>query len=450
MKHSILLIEDEANYRQVIAMMLADLDVELLEAEDGEAGLARLEREDVDLVITDLNMPRLDGLGVLAEIAAKRPGLPVVVITAYGTVDSAVTAMRHGAIDYLQKPFDSARLRFTLERALRITDLLAENRRLRDDVEARWDFSHILGRSPKMVEALRVAGQVARADSTVLVEGESGTGKELVARSIHYNSPRKKGPFVAVNCAALPDTLLEAELFGAEPGAYTGAVKRRRGRVELADGGTLFLDEIGDMPVPVQAKILRLIQEKTYTPLGGEKEAPADVRFVLATHRDLRALVSKGQFREDLFYRIAGLPVRLPPLRERGDDVLELADMFLVKTCQSMGRPPLTLTPTARAALKRHPFPGNVRELANVIERAVLLAEEDVIHAGDLGLPDEAPGAPAPAGAFLLPQEGLSLEALERDLIRQALERAGGNKSHAARLLGLTRATLRYRLGSKD
>jgi DNA-binding NtrC family response regulator len=433
-------------------MMLADLDVELLEAEDGQAGLERLEREEVDLVITDLNMPRMDGLTLLSEIAKHRPSLPVVVITAYGTVDSAVAAMRHGALDYLQKPFDSARLRFTLERALKITDLLAENQRLRDAVASRYDFSHIVGRSPAMVEALRVAGQVARADSTVLVEGESGTGKELVARAIHYNSARAKGPFVAVNCAALPDTLLEAELFGAEAGAYTGATRRRRGRVDLARGGTLFLDEIGDMPLALQAKILRLIQEKTYAPLGAEKESEADVRFILATHRDLKALVKGGQFREDLYYRIAGLPVRLPPLRQREDDVLELAEAFLQRAAQSMGRRPLVLAPSARVALRRYGFPGNVRELANVIERAALLVEEDAIHADDLGLPADAPrpgagGAAAPApGQFVLPEEGVSLEGVERDLIRQALERSGGNKSHAARLLGLSRATLRYRL----
>jgi transcriptional regulator with GAF, ATPase, and Fis domain len=298
---------------------------------------------------------------------------------------------------------------------------------------------------------------VARSEATVLVEGESGTGKELVARAVHYNSPRSGGPFVAVNSAALPETLLEAELFGAEAGAYTGAVKKRKGKVELARGGTLFLDEIGDMPLSLQVKLLRLLQEKTFAPLGAEAEQKADVRFVLATNRNLKDLVAKGQFREDLYYRVSGIPVRLPPLRKRGQDVLLLAEAFARRTCEQMGRPPVTLSVSAKAALLRHPFPGNVRELANVVERAVLLTVDSTINASDLGLSTDAPlqpeaGAPTPAagaaqgGAFLLPEGGVNLEEVERDFVRQALERAQGNKSRAAKLLGLTRATLRYRV----
>jgi len=471
MTHRILLVEDEVNYRQVLAMMIADLDVVLLEAGDGVEALEKLAREEVDLVITDLNMPRMDGLKLLSELNAKHSGLPVVVITAYGTVDSAVDAMRLGAIDYLQKPFDEARLRMTLQRVLRVTDLMAENKRLRDAVEKRFDFSLIIGESEAMVAALRIAGQVAASEATVLVEGDSGTGKELVARAIHYNSRRSSGPFVAVNCASLPDTLLEAELFGAEVGAYTGATRKRKGRVELAQGGTLFLDEIGDMPLLLQAKILRLIQEKTFTALGGEQELRANVRFVVATHRNLKSMVDDGRFREDLYYRVTGLRVRLPPLRERSDDVLLLAETFIKLNCQNLGRPVLALSKGATAALKLHPWPGNVRELANVMERAVLLCEGDAIDAIDLALgegdapkataprtnavvpgatasagPVAANGATPPGTPFVLPGDGINLEDVERDLVRQALQRAGGNKSRAAKLLGLSRATLRYRI----
>ena len=454
MTRRVLLVEDEPNYRQIVRLMLDGLDVELLEAGDGVEALARLEVDDVDLVITDLNMPRLGGRELLGELKQRRPELPVVVITAYGSVDSAVDAIRAGAIDYLVKPFDEARLRLTLDRALSVSALLAENRRLRDDALGRWDFSQILGASPALVAALRAAGRVAQTDAAVLVTGESGTGKELVARAVHFNSRRARGPFVALNCAALPETLLEAELFGAEAGAYTGATKRRRGRVELARGGTLFLDEIGDMPLALQAKLLRLLQEKTYTPLGGEKELTADIRFVFATHRDLTAHVAAGAFRQDLFYRVTGLPVLLPPLRERGDDVLLLAEAFVARAAEAMGRRAPTLTDDARAALRAHGWPGNVRELANVIERAVILAEGPV-GAGDLAIdaararPPSASGsmpAVTTPGVVILPEAGLSLDAVERDLIRQAMERAKGNKSRAATLLGLTRATLRYRL----
>jgi len=449
--HRILVVEDEANYRRVLAMMVVDLDVELLEAADGEAALALLDRETVDLVISDLNMPRMDGMALLRALRTRPSPPPVVIITAYGSIDSAVEAMRAGAIDYLPKPFDEQRLHLTLKRALRVTDLLAENRRLRDAVEARYDFSLIVGESEALMAALNVAGKVAASDVAVLVRGESGTGKELVARAIHYNSRRAGGPFIAVNCAALPENLLEAELFGAEAGAYTGATRRRRGRFELARGGTLFLDEIGDMPLPLQAKILRVVQERRFTPLGAEREQPADLRFVFATNRDLEAMVQDGGFRQDLFYRVSVVPVRLPPLRERGDDWRLLTERFIATACEAMGRSPMRLSAAAEAALAAYAFPGNVRELANLIERAVILTDGDVIDAGDIALGParaaaSAGGLVGAGGAVRLPPSGVDLEAVERELVRQALERTGGNKSQAARLLGLSRATLRYRV----
>ena len=457
MTHRLLLVEDEANYRAVLRMMLAGLDVELYDAADGREALEWLERNDVELIVTDLNMPHLGGLELLRELRARGDATPVVVVTAYSSIDSAVEAMRAGAIDYLQKPFDEERLRLTMGRALRMTELLAENRRLRDAVEARYRFEEIVGTSDGLMQALQTVGKVAASEGSVLIRGESGTGKELVARAIHFNSRRAGGPFIAVNCAALPDTLLEAELFGAEAGAFTGATKRRRGRVELARGGTLFLDEIGDMPLLLQAKLLRLVQERTFTPLGAEQEHKADVRFVFATHKDLAAEVKAGRFREDLLYRVNVLSVTLPPLRDRGDDVLVLAEAFTRKTAAQMGRPVPQLSAGARHMLLRYPFPGNVRELANVVERAVILCEGDELLPADLDLPATAssstrPGDTAPAAAasgaelFRLPERGVSLDELEASLVRQALERTGGNKSGAARLLGLTRATLRYRL----
>ena len=448
MTRRVLLVEDEPNYRAVLAMMLAALDLELIEAEDGVAALAALERADVDLIVTDVNMPRMDGMSLLKKLVADGHPAPVVVVTAYPAVESAVEAMREGAIDYLSKPFDEARLLLTIRRALRHAEVLAENRRLKDAVRARFDFSAVVGKSEVLLAALARAGKAAQSDASVLLRGESGTGKELVARAIHFNSKRASGPFVALNCAAVPEGLLEAELFGAEQGAYTGAHKRRRGKVELARGGTLFLDEIGDMPVVLQAKLLRLLQERTFTPLGAEQEQKADVRFVFATHRDLEQEAKAGRFREDLLYRVAVLPVVLPPLRERGDDVMLVASGFAAKVAEGMGRRAPRFAPSAERALRAHPFPGNVRELWNVVERAVILTDDDVLEAPDLGL--TATTTPPPravvAGAWTLPDEGLSLEDLERDLVRQALAKAGGNKSQAARLLGLTRATLRYRI----
>jgi DNA-binding NtrC family response regulator len=467
MSARILVAEDERNYRDVLDMMLAGEGHTLVFAEDGQAGWEQFEADPPDLVITDLNMPRLSGLELLGRIQASGRPVPVVVVTAYGSVQSAVEAMRLGAIDFLEKPFDEQRLKLTLDKGLRVAALTAENHRLREQLLERWDFSDILGQSPVLVDALKTAGKVARSDATVLVRGESGTGKELVARAIHYNSPRKGGPFIAVNCAAIPESLLEAELFGAKAGAYTGATKARRGRVEQAQRGTLFLDEIGDMPLALQSKLLRLVQEKTYAPLGAEADVAADVRFVFATHRDLHKAAQEGSFREDLYYRVSVVPIELPPLRARGHDVLLLAEQFAARSAQAMSRPTPTITAAAREALLAHPFVGNVRELANVIERAVILAEDDVLDVEDLALAPSIPRPPSlkgmktPAGVVeaavvgdddddgpvvVLPDKGVILEEVERSLVEQALERTGGNKSQAARLLGLTRATLRYRI----
>ncbi len=450
MTHRILLVEDETNYRRVLKMMSADFDVTFLEAEHGRQALELLETEEVDLVICDINMPVMDGMTLLKELKGKKLRAPIVMATAYGSIESAVEAMRLGAADYLTKPFDQERLEITLKRTLRLSDLQRLNDQLRETLEERYDFSHIVGRSPAVLSVLETAGKVAATEANVLLVGESGVGKELFARAIHYNSPRKAGPFVAVNCAALPAELIEAELFGAEVGAYTGAVKRRKGRVEAARRGTLFLDEIGELPLALQAKLLRFLQERTYSPLGAEREQEADVRLVFATNKDLEQEVNAGRFREDLLYRIRVVPLDLPPLRDRGEDVITLAEAFTAEAAAQMGRPPLPFAAAARTALLRHDWPGNVRELKNTIERAVILAEDETLTVADLGLPvsvdTSAPKAAAVPGRYLLPDTGVVLEELERDLIEQALDRTGGNKTRAAKLLGLSRATLRYRI----
>ena len=449
----IVIAEDEENYREVLSMLLEDLDADIVFAEHGVEALELVHAAPTHLVVTDLNMPQMGGLELMERLRALPAPPPVVVVTAYGSVDVAVDAMRKGAIDFLEKPFDADRLLITLERAMRHSALVEENQRLRETLEERYDFAQIHGTSEALLGALKIAGKVAQSDATVLVRGESGTGKELFARAIHFNSPRKAGPFVAVNCAAIPEALLEAELFGAEAGAYTGATKKRKGRVESAQGGTLFLDEIGDMPVSLQSKLLRLLQERTFMPLGGEKEHHADVRFVFATHQDLEQATREGRFREDLYYRVSVVPVTLPPLRDRGDDVLLLAETFASAAGEKMGKRRPVLTEAAKRRLASHPFPGNVRELANVIERAVILAEDDTLDVEDLALASpparqvEVSTSPAAAaGKMILPAEGISLEEVERSLVEQALERTQGNKSQAARLLGLSRATLRYRI----
>ncbi len=444
----VLVVDDEARYRRVIAMLLSDLDVEVREAGSGKEALAEVEARPPRLVITDLRMPGMSGVELLGRLQDDHPGLPVVVITAYGSIESAVDAMRRGAYDYVTKPFEEATLVATVRRALECSLLRETCSNLREEVEARWGMDRILGRSDTLRAALDLAAQVAPTQATVLVTGESGTGKELLARALHYASARAGGPFVAVNCAAIPSGLLESELFGHEKGAFSGATARRHGRFELAAGGTLFLDEVGEMEPLLQVKLLRVLQERTFERVGGDRPRRADVRVVCATNLDLEAAVRQGRFRKDLYYRINVFPIRLPALRERGDDVLLLARHFLGRFAGEMGRRVTDLSPQAEAALLGHPWEGNVRELRNVIERAVILCRGPLL--GVEHVPAVAGGGPAPPpapGDFVLPPGGVDLEALERDLVAQAMAAAGGNKSRAAALLGLTRATLRYRLG---
>ncbi len=445
----ILIAEDNENFRRLLLFQLKHLGHTVITAADGAEALEKAEAESPALVIADLNMPRMGAIEMIRRLKEKRPDIPIIVITAYGTVDSAVEAMKIGAVDYIQKPFEEERIKLAIGKALELRKILTENLVLRREVRRMYDFSNIIAASAGMQKVLELAEQVAPSNSTALLIGESGTGKELLARAIHLNSQRSRGPFVALNCAALPDNLLESELFGYEKGAFTGATDRKRGRFELADGGTLLLDEIGRMPLALQAKILRLVQEKEFERLGGEQTIRADVRFLVATNMDLKALIKEGKFLEDLYYRISVFPITIPPLRERPEDILPLTRSFLSRFCADMGKPVPRIPPETEQALCSHPWSGNVRELQNYIERAVILLRGDTLTldllpeiaqepARDRGKPD--------APLFRLPDSGISLEELERSLLVQALERTGGNKTAAAKALGLTRATLRYRM----
>jgi two-component system NtrC family response regulator len=415
---------------------------EVVEAASGRAAVARVREEPFDLVLTDQRMPDLSGLDVLEAVRAASPDTAVVIMTAYGTIVTAVSAVKAGAADYLAKPLNLDEL---LHRIHQIQDrrrLLTENRELRAALAERHRVEGIIGESGAMQEVLSVVRRVAPSDATVLIRGESGTGKELIARAIHYASPRAARALVKVNCAALAESLLEAELFGHEKGAFTGAVAARKGRFELADGGSLFLDEIGDLPPHLQVKLLRVLQEREFERVGSSRPIKVDVRLLAATHRNLEALVREGRFRDDLYYRINVVTIQLPPLRERREDLLLLVDHFLRVFADKNGKGIRGLTREARAALLRYDYPGNVRELENLIERAVVLTRDDVIGLTDLPLTLDAQAAEAESGTGLV----AAVEGLERRMIREALAKAEGIQTRAAELLGIGERVLRYKL----
>ncbi len=442
-KAAILLIDDDQSLRRVIEFSLAEQGYVVRTAATGEEGLALFEKETFDAVITDITMPGMSGIEVLKRVQAATPSLPVVVITAYGTVESAVEAMKQGAHDYITKPFNRDELRITLERALKMRKLERENSELRAAVIDRYRFDGIIGSSGKLREVLDLAGRVAGSDATVLVTGESGTGKELLAKGIHYASERRDGPFIAVNCAAIPETLIESELFGHVKGSFTGAVRDREGKFELASGGTLFLDEVGDLRVDLQAKILRALQERTVDRVGGSKPVPVDVRVVAATNKDLERAVKEGTFREDLYYRLSVVTLHMPPLRDRREDIPLLAGFFVRKFNKGMDA---EIAPDAMSALSAYGWPGNVRELENVIERASVLKRGAEIAPGDL--PEKITRRAGGVSDIILnlPEGGLSLEELEKYLIIKALELHKGNQTRAAEYLRITRPTLIYRM----
>ena len=447
MSQSLLLVTNEESTRTAVTEAVAGLGAEVVLAESGEKALEVLSSTHFDGVITGLKLTGMNGVELLERIQETDEQMPVIVVTAYGTVASAVQAMKAGAFDFIEKPFDEEDVRRTVTKALAMTKLVNENRVLREELERQYDFSAIIGTSPKVVEIMRLAGDVAMTDATVMINGESGTGKELLARAIHYNSGRAGHPFVAINCATLPENLLESELFGYEPGAFTGAEKRKIGRFELAEGGTLFLDEIAEMTLAVQVKLLRVLEQREFSRLGGTETLSADVRLIAATNRDLVELVSKRQFRDDLYYRINVFPIVIPPLRERTQDILPLARHFMLELMESTGKVVTDIRPEARRILLNYSWPGNVRELKNVLERAIILTQDHSI--GPEHLPvrlQQEPRIALADVAVALPTQGVSLEEVERSLLRQAMERSRYNKSEAARLLGLSRATLRYRL----
>ena len=438
----ILVVDDEPAQRELVTGFLAKRGFEVAQAPGGQVALARFKQEPFDLVLTDQKMPDLSGLQVLEGVRAITPETAVIIMTAYGTIETAVGAIKAGAADYLTKPLNLDELLHRIHQVRERQHLLSENRQLRLALAERHRVEGIIGESGPMQEALSLVRRVAPSDATVLIRGESGTGKEVIAKAIHYASARAAGPLVKVNCAALAESLLEAELFGHEKGAFTGAIATRKGRFELADGGSLFLDEIGDLAAHTQVKLLRVLQEREFERVGSSRPITVNVRLLAATHRDLEALVRDGRFREDLYYRINVVTVMLPPLRERRDDLPLLIDHFVRTFAAKNTKPIEGLTREAREALLRYDYPGNVRELENLIERAVVLTRDDVIGVADLPLTLHDP-APEPAVDAGLEA---AVEGLERRMIREALAGASGVQTRAAELLGISERVLRYKL----
>src|ERR1700716_1098563 len=442
----ILIVEDEAKMRRLLELNLGEEGFTTLSAGDAETGLKLLRESSVDLVVTDLKLPGMNGLEFLQAVKHQNAALPVIVMTAFGTVETAVEAMKAGASDYVLKPFSLAEMRMVVHKELDNSRLREENRSLREALGKRYAHPNVVARSPKMQEVLATVERVAPTNSTVLLGGESGVGKDLIARAIHEKSRRASGPFVKINSTAIPENLLESELFGYEKGAFTGATTSKPGKFEMADKGTLFLDEIGDVPPATQVKLLRVLQEREFERLGGTRTIKVDVRLVAATNRNLRAALEDGTFREDLYYRLNVVPIDIPPLREHKEDVAGLANLFLARFAKESARSEkiTSISPAAMQLLTGHYWPGNVRELQNVIERACALASGSQLEVGDIQLDSPRNRNHAASDRFL--PNGMTLDQWEDEMIREALKRAGGNKSQAARLLGLSRNALRYRL----
>jgi DNA-binding NtrC family response regulator len=454
----VLLVEDKAELRAMLRKALERSGYVVEEAPDGAAAIEKVRNRRYLFVLTDLKLPGNSGIEVLREARRAEPTLPVILMTAYGSVEEAVTAMKEGAFDFIQKPIDLDHLKLLLERAARQQELLRENLLLREEYAARYGFPRIVGEHAAMKDASQMTQRVAATDSTVLLLGESGTGKELFARAVHHLSPRAEQPFVALNCAAIPEGLVENELFGHERGAYTGAGARKLGKLELAHRGTLFLDEIGELPLAIQSKLLRVLEEKRFERVGGTQEIEVSVRILTATNKDLRAAVADKTFREDLYFRISAVPITIPPLRHRGDDVLLLAEHFLERFRREFRKPDLALTREAEARLRTYSWPGNVRELQNAIERAAILANGSAIDTKSLQLPAARPTAEQlPDG--MLEEEFLwegpldevaqrAVAHVERFKIQNALQETKWNKTRAAEKLGVSYKTLLHKIRS--
>jgi two-component system response regulator HydG len=445
MKSKILVVDDEPSHRKMLNAVLAENGYEIQQADDGQSAIEAVEKRFYDLILMDVRMSRISGIEALKKIREISPGIPIIIMTAYASVNTAVDALKSGAYDYLTKPLDIDELKILVSKALRHRQLEQENIFLKEQLGDRFDFSNIISQSAEMKKLLETVALVAPTEATVLILGESGTGKELIANAIHQNSPRQNRPFIKVNCAALPETLLESELFGHEKGAFTGATARRQGRFHLADKGTIFLDEIAEMSSSTQTKILRVLQEREFEPVGSSETVKVDVRIITATNKKLKEEIQKNRFREDLYYRINVVSLTVPALRERRDDILLLADFFLKQFAEKNQRLIKGFTPKAMDLILRHDWPGNVRELENVVERAIIMARGDMITPPDfpevlqkLDIDREETRLDLTAGR--------TLKEVEKDMIIRTLDLAGGNRTRAANILGISRRTLQLKL----
>ena len=442
----ILLADDDDSLRRVLEFQLQEANYSVLAAENGEIAFEIFSNNDIDCLITDWRMPKMNGAELIQRVSAIRPETPIIVITAFGDVETAVEAMRGGAFDFITKPFNRDAILLTIEKALKFGATLAENRRLRRLVHDEFRLDNVIGNSPKMRKVCSIVERVAKTDATVLIEGESGTGKELIAKGIHFSSPRSEKPFIAINCAAIPENLIEAELFGYKRGAFTGAIAETKGKFEEADGGTLFLDEISAMPFALQSKLLRVLQEKEIVRLGENKPRKIDVRIISATNEILTDLMKQNEFREDLYYRLAVVPIKLPALRQRREDIPLLIEYFLRKSAERNNIKPMKIDQKAFQMLQNYAWLGNVRELENTIERMMILSIGEKLTLEDVPENIKNPEQSSENLWFELPHEQLHLENLEREIINQALSKFDGNQSQTARYLGITRSALIYRM----
>jgi two-component system, NtrC family, response regulator len=441
---AVVVADDEESARISLGQILREDGYQVSLAADGNEALRLVAAEQPDVLLTDLKMPGMDGQELLSRVRQGYPEVAVVIMTAHGTIRSAVEALRQGAEDYLTKPVDVEEVEYLLDQVLKRRKLLSETRLLRERLDEKYRFENIIGRSSEMLEVFRLVEQVAPTQASVLITGESGTGKELIAQAIHQRSQRRDAPFIKVSCAALPETLLESELFGHERGAFTGALARRAGRFELAAGGTIFLDEVGDIPLGMQVKLLRFLQDHQFERVGGNQTLTVDVRVITATHRDLQALIKEGKFREDLYYRLNVIEIPLPPLRSRNQDIPLLMDFFLKKYSAANGKEIKAVTDETLSALVAYPWPGNVRELEHALERAVILSRGDEL---DLALFPTLPRTAQPARMAKKPvSPGATMEEIEREAILRTLESVGGSTSRAAAVLKISPRTIQYKL----
>jgi len=442
--YTLLIVDDEATQLNTLSNYLKKQGFRVFRANNGSAGIDILKQKTIDIVLTDYRMPEMNGLEFIQEIKRLNPEVDVIMMTAFGNIEDAVEVMKIGATEYLQKPIDLDYLDIIIKKVLDRKQILSENRSLKESLQTKYNFDQIISGSGAMESVLNTAGRAAQSRATILLRGESGTGKEVLARTIHQTSPRREKPFIAVNVAAVPDSLVESEFFGHEKGAFTGADRQRKGRFEIANGGTLFIDEIGDIPISTQVKLLRVLQERNFERVGGSETVDADVRLIAATNQDLEKMIRDGKFREDLFYRLNVVAIAIPALRNRREEIPLFIDHFMQKYCAEENKTPLSFSKEAMDTLMKYDYPGNVRELENIVQRAVILARNDLVTTGDLSIYlRDLHSETTIDNSSSLP---LQIEALEKQLILNSLKKTQGNQSSAARLLGITERNLRYKI----